>query len=83
MHDWKDYLHPVNGRPFMVEEWRPTNSQGRIIRWRPAPAASIAASETELDRILRRTIRFRDLELAERLAVTVRIDKPELTAFFK
>jgi len=28
MHDWKDYLHLVNGLPFMVEEWPPAQKPG-------------------------------------------------------
>ena len=28
MHDWKDYLRPFSGPPYMVEEWPPGNEAG-------------------------------------------------------
>jgi hypothetical protein len=50
MSDWKDYLHPVNGLPFMVEEWPPGNQSGPYYTLAACVGifAAIAAFEEEL-----------------------------------
>jgi len=74
MSDWKDYLHPVNGLPYMVEEWPPGKEPGPYYTLAACAGISTAIAAFEAERAKRPEAHLR---LRQRGRVIMDSERPE------